>query len=409
MLRLDRIFSQKQIDALGANARYNIFEGSVRSGKTHVSFWWWCRFVKDFAPKQGDLLMVGKTERTLERNIINPMIEVFGSKRLHYSKGMGEGEFMGRRFYVAGANDERSQDKIRGMTLAGAYGDEITLWPESFWEMLRSRLSPKGARFLGTTNPDSPYHWLKAGTLDRESELNLRRVRFRLEDNTFLDPSFVDDLKREYTGLWYRRFILGEWCQAEGTVYDMWDEARHVKKNPISNIATRDYSIDYGTSNPTVFLECVSGEGRYHVSSEYYWDSREKGRQKTDGEYADDLIKFMGDKPYRWVIVDPSAASFIAELKRRRIKVQPAVNDVLDGIRETAKMLANDSLSVSPECPYTRGDFSSYVWDTQAQRRGEDKPLKQHDHAADAVRYWVMTVIFGRRPMSINTFSGEVI
>jgi PBSX family phage terminase large subunit len=389
---LDSLFTPRQIEALAVESRYNIFEGSVRSGKTYVSLWWWCFFIREFAPEKGNLLMIGRTERTLERNVLNPMIEIFGPARMHYSRGLGEGEFLGRRFYYVGANDERSQEKIRGMTVCGAYGDEITLWPESFWEMLRSRLSPRGARFIGTTNPDSPFHWLKTKTLDREDELNLSVIRFRLDGNTFLDPDFITDLKKEYTGLWYRRFIDGEWCQAEGAVYDTWDEELYVRENPIQGHHTRDIAIDYGTSNPTVFLECLHGGGNFHVAREYYWDSRGEGRQKTDGQYADDLEEFIGQGRCRWVVVDPSAASFIAELKRRRLPVKPADNDVLDGIREVAKRLSSGDLTIAPGCEWTRKGFSAYVWDSKAQRKGEDKPLKENDHAMDALRYWIYTL-----------------
>jgi len=400
--------SPKQAKAiLHSDKRINILHGSVRSGKTFSSILRWIVFMNQMP--EGNLMMIGKTLTTLYRNIIVPLQDIVGDpSECRYVSSTKTLWFGGRRIMLEGANDDGSEAKIRGLTLAGAYGDEITLWPESFWTMLLSRCSVDDAKIFATTNPDSPFHWVKKNYIDRAAELDMSMFKFDLEDNLTLSKSYVESLKREYTGLWYRRFILGEWCQAEGAVYDMWDESRHVKKNQIINPSSRDYSIDYGTSNPTVFIECLSGEGKYHINSEYYWDSREKGKQKTDGEYADDLVKFMGGKAYRWVIVDPSAASFIAELKRRKIKVQPAVNDVLDGIRETAKLLASDSLSVSPECSYTRGDFSSYVWDTQAQKRGEDKPLKQHDHAADAVRYWVMTAICGKRPMSINSFSGEV-
>lgn len=391
-IRLEYLFTPRQMEALVLDSRYNIFEGSVRSGKTYASLWWWCLFVRCGAPEKGELLMIGRTERTLERNVLNPMLDIFGPARMRFSRGLGEGEFLGRRFYYVGANDERSQEKIRGMTVAGAYGDEITLWPESFWEMLRSRLSPRGARFIGTTNPDSPFHWLKVRTLDRRDELNLSTIQFHLDDNTFLDPEFVADLKREYTGLWYRRFISGEWCQAEGAVYDVWDQDIHVQEDPIRGSFTRDIAIDYGTSNPTVFLECRHGGGRFHVAREYVWDSRTEARQKTDKEYADDLAAFLGRDSYRWVVVDPSAASFIAELKSRRFRVKPANNDVLDGIREVAKRLASGALTIAPGCGWTRREFSSYVWDPKAQRTGEDRPLKENDHALDALRYWIFTL-----------------
>ncbi len=410
---LEKLLSPKQVQALIASkSRTNIWEGSVRSGKTHASFWWWLRFARDQSPAQGDLLMVGKTERTLERNIINPMISMFGSGRISYSRGSGEGHIYGRRFYVAGANDERAQDKIRGMTLAGAYGDEVTLWPESFYEMLRSRLSPRGARFLGTTNPDSPAHWLKKRTLNRAGELDLCRVSFRLEDNIFLDPDFVTNLKKEYTGLWYKRFIEGEWCQAEGAVYDMWDEGKHVISNLPGSLQVLRWVVgcDYGTTNPTVFLLVGLGvDGTLYVVDEYCHDSREQGRQKTDVEYADDLERFLREhkKTSVEIVVDPSAASFLAELRRRRLRVSGADNAVLDGIRLVSTALSAGKLKVLLRCERLREEFLGYRWDEKAQSRGEDKPLKENDHALDALRYAVARLL-SRGPAKLTSGGSRI-
>lgn len=393
---INRILTSKQIRSCQeATSRLNIWEGSVRSGKTYATMWKWFSWVPLEAPKTDTLLMIGKTTRTLERNILRPMSEMFGEDRFRYSLAKGQALLMGRVVDLVNANDERAQDKIRGSTVAGAYGDEITLWPESFFTMLLSRLSVKGAKFFGTTNPDSPFHWLKANYLDRQDLLNLSRWTFRLEDNTYLDPDYVTALKAEYTGLWYKRFILGQWCQAEGAVYDMWNETKHVIQHlPDTGPLEHYIGIDYGTSNPTVFLDVAIRGEKVYAAHEYYWGSRETGKQKTDSEYADDLLHFMQQFNLQTapVIVDPSAASFIVELRKRNVKVHHANNAVIDGIRNVSSHLSSGNLYVCQGCVNLRKEFSSYVWNEKAQAIGEDKPVKEHDHALDALRYVVHTV-----------------
>lgn len=410
---MEWVFSAKARESIaGSTARQNLWHGSVRSGKTISSIIAWLLFIRDAPP--GDLLMVGKTERTLARNILGPIQAIVGPAAYRYNKGEGEASICGRRIYVAGANDERAEGKIRGMTLAGAYGDELTLWPESFYRMLLSRLSVRGARFFGTTNPDGPYHWLKVGTIDRAAELGIRAWHFDLDDNPALDPAYVDALKREYGEgtLWYKRFIDGLWVAAEGAVYDFFDETQHVLAAPPAEQPERlVLSIDYGTSNAT-------SAGLYGIWSQptpaglkalrldgYYYDGRATGRQKTDAEYATDLEERFGDlKPRLQVILDPSAASFRSELTRRGWRAWPAKNDVIDGIRTQAKMLRSGEYKLLdvPGNKQAIRDYGAYLWDAKAQARGEDKPLKQHDHTKDEERYALHT-IFGGSTTDANT------
>lgn len=390
------LFSHKQLDVIAnSTARINILDGSVRSGKTIASLVAWIMFVSEASP--GELLVVGKTERTLKRNILDVLEQIVGFRYFKYNLGAGEATLFGRRIYLVGANDLRSEGKIRGLTLSGAYGDEIALWPESFFTMLLSRLSVPGARFIGTTNPDSPYHWLKTNYLDRASELGLRRWHFLLEDNPNLDPTYVEALKKEYVGLWYKRFILGLWVQAEGAVYDMWDDAIHAVDEVPSQFTRYYVGVDYGTSNPTVFLLVGQHEDKLYVIDEYYWDSAEQGRQKTDAEYSYDLREFIKGRYPQAIFIDPSATSFIAQLRRDGVRmIRHANNSVLDGIRTVAAFLPQKRLFVyRKRCPNLLREFTAYVWDPQAQKRGEDRPLKQNDHALDALRYVVHTV-FGR-------------
>ena len=250
---------------------------------------------------------------------------------------------------------------------------------------------------MGTTNPDSPYHWLKTNYLDRAGELGLRRWHFLLEDNSNLDPAYVEALKKEYVGLWYKRFILGLWVQAEGAVYDMWDDAIHVVDEVPSQFTRYYVGVDYGTSNPTAFLLVGQHGDKLYVIDEYYWDSAERGRQKTDAEYSRDLQEFIKGRYPQAIVIDPSATSFITQLRRDGVRmIRHANNSVLDGIRTVAVFLSQKRLFVyRKRCSSLPREFTAYVWDPQAQKRGEDRPLKQNDHALDALRYVVHTV-FGR-------------
>lgn len=369
-------------------ARLNIWEGAVRSSKTFDSIVRWIEFVQHEAPP-GPLIMAGKTERTLKANILDVLEEAVGERAWRYREGTGEARLFGRKILIRGANDQRSEEKIRGVTCSGAYCDEVTIWPESFFKMLLSRLSVKGAKLFATTNPDGPYHWLKVDYLDRKDDLDLASWHFVLDDNPNLDPAYVEALKKEYTGIWYRRFILGEWCQAEGAIYDMFDEQRHVIDALIPLQDGYYVGIDYGTINPTAFLLVGWQDGRYTVIKEYYWDSKREGHQKTDAQFCDDLIQFCDGYPIEAIIVDPSAASFRAELATRGIRTVPAMNAVVDGIRAVATLLAHDRLQIARCCSNLIREIAGYVWDEAAR---EDRPKKVNDHSADALRYVCSTL-----------------
>lgn len=412
----------KQRDSVvNATARVCMWEGSVRSGKTVASLLAWLRYVR--TGPAGNLLMVGKTERTLKRNIIDPLVDMLGRRRCRYIQGDGVVWLLGRRVYVAGANDERANEKIRGLTLAGAYVDEASLVPESFWSMLLTRLSIEGAQLFATTNPDAPRHWLKRDWLDKASvqirrdgtlvrggdgaRLDLARFTFTLDDNPHLPAAYVTALKREFVGLWYRRFILGEWVAAEGAIFDMLDPT--VGGHLVDRLPAMYawwIALDYGTVNP--FHAVLLGHGhddRLYVAREWRWDSRAKRRQLTDAQYVAQLGEWVRggcdgalddhEAPER-VFVDPSAASFMrAAYLDGWGGLVGADNTVLDGIRDVASLLAAGRLLIHESCDATVDEMSGYSWDEKAQARGEDAPLKQDDHAPDAVRY----LIRGIRPV----------
>lgn len=392
------VFSAKaKASIVDSTSRQNLWHGSVRSGKTISSIVAWLQFLH--AAPEGHLVMVGKTERTLKRNVLDEIERIVGRRAYRYVGGAGEVWILGRKVLIVGANDARAEGKIRGLTAAGAYGDEISLWPESFYRQLLARLSVTGARLLGTTNPDGPYHWLKTGFLDR-SDLNLRAWHFQLDDNPALDPTYIADLKAEYVpgSLWYRRFIEGQWVAAEGAVFDFFDEGEHVISELPKAPEELFLSVDYGTSNATsASLNAAWRSGPLKAARlRAYYHSGRDDRQKTDAEYADDLDATFGDVKAKVskVILDPSAASFKVELRRRGWKVLDADNSVLDGIRTHARMLKSGEYRIvdHPSNRQVIRDYGAYLWDPKAQARGEDKPIKAHDHALDESRYFLHTV-----------------
>lgn len=385
--------SVRQRDSiLDSDARINIWHGSVRSGKTVASLVRWLNFLSTGPP--GKKLIAGKTERTIKRNVLDVIADIVGERHFYYNRGLGEVTIGRHKCEIAAANDERSEGKIRGLTLAGAYGDEVSLWPESFFTMLLSRLSVRGAKFFGTTNPEGPYHWLKRDYIDREGKINLRTFHFTLDDNPALDPRFVEDIKREYTGVWYQRYIEGRWVLAEGIVYSMFDEDVHVV-DEVPKLRERWVGVDYGTSNPTAFVLVGLGtDDCIYIVDEYYHEAgRDLAGSRTDAEYADDLEEWLDGITPRWIFIDPSAKSFRTQLYHERhrcpafAQASMANNELLDGIRKVSSLLHRGRLFVHRRCENVIREFYSYSWNPTAQERGEDKPLEEMDHTMDAIRY----------------------
>jgi len=376
-------FSRKALLSLSlSTARYNIWEGSVSSGKTITSIVRWISYIKT-APR-GRLLMVGKTERTLKRNVLDDLQAIVGTDN-YKKKGDGEIIVYGRVIDLVGANDERAQDKIRGGTYAGAYCDEITLYPESFFQMLITRLRVLGSQLFGTTNPDSPYHWLKENYLNN-TKLDLKIFSFTMDDNPNLDPSYVEAMKKAFTGLWYKRFILGLWVMAAGVIYDVFKDDIHKLDSIPSTFDSYYVGMDYGTNNPCVFLLFGKLNNKYYLIKEFYHEGRKEG-QKTDSYYATKLKEFVKGYKITKFFLDPSASSFKTELKEQGIYTTDAENSVIDGIRKTSSIIDNNRLFIHTTCKHTLKEFSSYIWDEKAGKKGVDKPIKANDHALDALRY----------------------
>lgn len=395
-------FSEKQLEVLrfpysGYDAL--ICDGAVRSGKTSVmslSFVLW-------AMKRFDRCtfgICGKSVGSVERNIINPLLGVrylLEEFDIRYTRGdhlltvrRGRKE---NYFYVFGGKDESSYALIQGITLAGVLLDEAALMPRSFVEQALARCSVDGAKFWFNCNPENPMHWFRQEWILHPEKHNALHLHFLMDDNPALSKATRRRYENTYSGVFYKRYVLGEWVAADGVVYSMFCEAENVYRRDqrppgMAWSSTRSIAVDYGTANPTRFLEIFDDEEIIRVDREYSWDSRKEYRQKTDQEYADDLLSFMGEN---WcsVIVDPSAASFIAELRRRGVYVIPADNDVPDGIRKTASLIARRSILICEDCPCLIGEMGTYVWDEKASQRGDEKPVKQNDHSEDALRYYV--------------------
>lgn len=360
----------------------------MSSGKTWVSLVLWGFWVATM-PADKLYLMCGKSLTTLKRNCLIPLEELFGRSSFQFSTSAKEAYLFGRRILLEGANDARSESKIRGLTLQGAYCDELTLFPRDFFVMLLSRLRVPGAKLIATTNPDSPEHWLKKEYIDRRTELDMLVVRFLLDDNTTLDPQYVTAVKAEYTGVFYNRFILGEWCLAEGVVYPQFDRTQHVKR--LDAPQGKWYiSVDYGTLNAfSAGLWCYDGNTAYRAA-EWYYSGREQRRQLTNAQYLKHIGALADGRKITAVIVDPSAASFITELRQAGFTVRKGRNDVVDGIRRVAAALQQGKLLFSPDCKDCIREFSLYRWDEKA---AEDRPIKENDHAMDDVRYFVRTIM----------------
>lgn len=384
--------------AKGGLKRINVLHGSVRSGKTWISLVLWCIWIKNM-PKDKAYLMTAKTLTTLKRNCLDLLETLAGRNNFEYSIPKKEATLYGRKIYLEGVNDSGAEGKIRGMTLQGAYCDEVTLFNEEFFNMLLSRLSESGARLFGTTNPDSPNHWFKVNFIDRQDELDIFIMQFLIDDNTFLDPHYVEELKKEYTGVFYDRFIRGLWVIAEGLVYPMFDKKRYVLdecKEPKDEYFEYYISIDYGTINPcSMGLWRLERERAVRVK-EIYFDSKKKKKQLTDEEYYNLLEELAGDKTITAVIVDPSAASFIETIRRHgKLNVRKANNDVIDGIRVTGSLLQNDKIFFHKSCEDSIREFGVYRWDEKSQK---DSVIKEFDHAMDDIRYACNT-IFKKRLM----------
>ena len=393
-------FSPKALNFLdNSNARLNILHGSVRSSKTINCTVRWLDYL--VTGPQGDLAMFGKTMATLQRNVLNDMFDIVGTKNYKWiNRQQGELLVFGRRIYCFGANNEDAESKIRGATFAGALCDEVNLYPQSVFNQLMARMSVKGASCFCNCNPDSPYHWFYTDYIMNDAITDKKVWQFMMEDNLSLDPDYIESLKQMYTGVWYDRMILGLWVAAEGRIYDMYDPKVHIinVRQFLSQLKINRRAIkrvvacDYGTASVMTWgMYLMLPNGIVLKEREYYYDAVKKQSQQTDSQFARDFQIWLGNDIPDFVYVDPSAASWKLELMQRGYKVQDADNNVINGIRYVSSQLSTGKYFIDESCIETNKEYQSYVWDSKAQLQGKDKPLKTHDHTCDCDRYALYT------------------
>jgi PBSX family phage terminase large subunit len=371
-----------------------IADGSIRSGKTIsmiISFIAWS--MTNYTNE--NFIIAGKSMGALKRNVIEPMFKILNAQGLDYKYVRSENPhiIVGSNFYyLFGASNESSQDTLQGLTAAGAYADEAALMPQSFVNQMIGRCSVKGSKVWLNCNPAGVYHYIKTDYIDRAEEKRILRLHFSLEDNLTLSDDIKNRYKRMFKGVFFQRYILGLWVMAEGVIYDGFDSESMVVSE-IPQMVRYWVGVDYGTSNATTFIICGLGiDNKLYIIDEYYHSGSATGQQKSPAQYSKDYIHFMKtrypDIVPDYIFVDPSAEGFIITLWNDGVRgVAQADNDVKLGIELLSSIIADDRFRVHRRCTNVLKEITSYVWDSKAQVRGEDRPLKQNDHTLDPIRY----------------------
>lgn len=385
---------QRQVLTWWQTGRWQVLicDGAVRSGKTFcmgLSFFLWAQH--DFNGRQ--FALCGKTVGALRRNLLTelvPCLRRIGMEvRENRSANTLTVVYAGHRnqFLLFGGKDASSAALIQGSTLAGLLLDETALMPRAFVEQAVARCSVRGSRLWFNCNPEGPEHWFYKEWIEKAESRGALRLHFTMEDNPGLPPEIRQRYERLYTGVFYRRFVLGEWAAAQGLVYDFFDPDKDAAEVPDGPFSAWRVSVDYGTVNPLSMGLWGEKNGVWYRVDEVYYDSRREGRQKTDAEYAEMLEQLVAGRDIQRVIVDPSAASFIETLRRKGWQVMKADNDVADGIRVTADLLRQRRIVLCRPCRDCLREMALYCWD---ERSGRDAPRKEHDHAMDEMRYFAM-------------------
>lgn len=382
-------FSYSDYDAI-------ICDGAVRSGKTSimmVAFIDWA--MREFSGQRFGIC--AKTVGSAKQNIVVPYMGMSYAQKRYRIKWHSQDKILEvsrgpvrNIFEVFGGKDESSFTLIQGRTLAGVLLDEVVLMPQSFVHQAISRCSVDGAKLWFSCNPGAPTHWFYTDWIKRHNERNALYLHFQMRDNPSLSEKTLKMYESNFSGVFYDRYVRGLWVLAEGIIYPMYKEA--IEEPPDKRAERYALSIDYGTQN--AFAASLWGKygDVWWLVDEYYYSGREKGIQKTDSEYGEDLDKLLDDYNINsiiYTVIDPSAASFIALLrKKKRYRVKKAKNNVMDGIRDTGSAMKNGLIKVSPKCKRTIQEFGGYVWDSSQE---EDRPVKVEDHAMDNIRYFVET------------------
>ena len=382
-----------------------IADGAIRSGKTvsmSLSFVMWA-----MASFNGcNFGMCGKTIGSFRRNVFLTLKLMLRSRGYKVKERRSDSLFIVTRgeventFYIFGGRDERSQDLVQGITLAGVFFDEVALMPESFVNQATGRCSVEGSKFWFNCNPASPNHWFLVNWIKKRKKKRLLYLQFSIDDNLSLSERTKERYRTQYTGVFFKRYILGLWVIAEGLVYTMFSREKHVTSEEFvydpynaDHRRCRFYiAIDYGTVNPFAALLAKYDPFKHDVEiiNEVYFAGRE-GRRADNEEYYKLIEKLAEGYPIEAIIIDPSAASMIETIKKYgKFLVKAANNDVLNGIQEVTKYLNMNLLKVNAKCKGLLMEFESYSWD---EKSGEDKVIKENDHSLDALRYLIYTMI----------------
>lgn len=377
-----------------------IADGSIRAGKTVAmidSFVMWT--LHTFTGQ--NFIIAGKSMGALKRNVIEPLQKILAAKGIAYryvrSSESPHVQIGTNVYYLFGANNEKSQDTLQGLTAAGALADEVALMPKSFVDQMIGRCSVDGSKVWMNCNPAGPYHHIKTEYIDKAKEKQILHLHFTLDDNPSLSEKVKQRYRRMFTGVFFKRYILGLWVMAEGIIYDAYSDDMTVDKLP--EMKRTWVGVDYGTSNATTFILCGLGtDDRLYVIDEYYHSGRESGRQKSPSQYSKDFREWYSKlyssigaryKP-EYIYIDPSAEAFIVQLwyDDRSLPIASADNEVKGGIERVSSIMTADRFRVHSSCKNVLRELSSYVWDEKASiDRGEDKPVKQNDHTLDPIRY----------------------
>lgn len=417
-MRLDdveKLVSRAQILSIvdAMDRKLALWYGSVSAGKTVASLFAFLLAVA-VAPRTGLIVIVGKSLQTVYQNVfvLFQNTSIFGhviASQISYTPGATTARILGREVMIVGANDAKAVGRIQGATIALAYVDEAALMPQEFWNMLVSRLRVPGARLLATMNPASRNHWMRKEWILQADAKNLVSFHFTMRDNPNLPAEYIADMERAFSGVFYDRMIRGEWTNAAGAIYPMWDPARHVipfeQMPPLREVY--GYGMDYGTTNATTALllgltdEWKDGKPkpRLILMDEWGYDSKKTGIRLTDSQLSarfrewlpKDHTPYPSDFRPRIVMLDPAAASFRVQLhndlRGTGLAPWPADNSVLEGIKTVANLLENDQMIVTDRCENWATEVTEYQWSEKATEKGDDEPIKEDDHWLDAGRY----------------------
>lgn len=377
------------------NHRWNVATGAVRSGKSYLQVVYLAPMrLLERKEKRGLKVFLGATRANIERNILEPMRDIYGESMVSDINSRNFAKVFGMRVYCIGADNVRQVAKIRGSEISYCLVDEATDINESVFNMLKSRLSLPYSVCDITTNPESPSHWFHRFLESRDSGVDIYEETYTIYDNPFLPKEFVRALEAEYAGsVWYDRYILGRWTLAEGLIYGNFQRALYDEPEESLNVSEYAISIDYGTLNPFAVMLWAKCGDTWYCPRVLYHSGRDTGIQKTDNEYLTMLKDFLGDTISRepiTTVIDPSASSFIALLRQDgNFRVRKARNDVTNGLRETASAMMGGRIKIHKTCKEWLNEVQGYVWDDKAT---EDKPVKENDHLMDAMRYFVNTM-----------------